>query len=358
MQQLLKTMQNRMPWHVGRQILKSRKISPSNGWDNTLQKLKSGDFRSELPQLKKALEEHLLCGQKYTKLYKISSEDHKKAINQILSVNIPESIYKEKFPYTLSPKQLEEINSEPTPVKIITNEEGVGIVYCSKIMITKREKLNLTGLIKNSESFANNYDEIIGLKYQAIQLFNIIWISHHSPIIEIRTDHPNGIPSDMAHGLHSQMRSTFNQLGLCKLYNPIDLFPLINSMYETSSEGDVVELGFLTTTSSIKHEKMRTKDTDLRKEVYHNAGKIGLGTKIEPFRLSIRWTLPNGNLDLSPELSLIGTSRGRHTKVGTNSVEITAAIINNCVGLTDYEHVLARINFHMAEIEKRTSKAA
>jgi hypothetical protein len=66
-------------------------------------------------------------------------------------------------------------------------------------------------------------------------------------------------------------RTLHTLLGAEPLGTPVNLFPLIDTLYR-SNEGRVVELGFGTTTASLKHERMRRTQTCLRKETYHKGG--------------------------------------------------------------------------------------
>ena len=114
-------------------------------------------------------------------------------------------------------------------------------------------------------------------------------------------------------------------------------------MYEDENEGTVVELSFKTSTASIKNEKMRRTRLCLRDELYHKGGKDALGTKIEPFKVSIRWSFQHDQ----PELTLAGTSRGQQAANGQATGQlVTGAVIKNCLGSVDYEHVKARLVHH------------
>jgi len=237
-------------------------------------------------------------------------------------------------------------SSEPELVSVIRNEDGVGAVFSSAIRITKRERIDLAELGEDAGDLSKRFDELIGLKNRLVQMFNVLWVPHDGNYIEIRTDLPDGMPMDVAHAVQSKMRRTVNDFGKVSLDDPIDLFPLLESIYRTKGEGQVVELGFSTTSASVKHEKMRKSGLDLRSEPYHLAGKEGLGTPIEPFRLSVIWYLPRDEHTAKPELSLVGTARGR-TTAANNAVAISGAIIRNCAGRGEYEYVIERIRHHL-----------
>jgi hypothetical protein len=296
-----------------------------------------------------------MCGEKLTKLYALSEADHKEAIELLLQCSTDESAFTKAYPLSLEETSLSDEISPPVFVHSEKNDDGVGAVFSSVVELVTRETIEIPDTILKAEPAIASYDEIVGLKRKKVQTFHTVWVPHNHHHLEIRTDHPPGMTSDLAHGIHASIRSVVNTLCKLKLETPIDLAPLIESMYESPSEGRVVELGFVTTTGSVKNEKMRTKGTDLRTETYHKYGKAALPTKIEPFRLSLRWTLQISGSTLTPELSLVGTSKGRYASSG-DYVAVSAATIKNCVGIADYEFVTGRLLEHLKKLEKLAQK--
>ena len=71
MEKLLRTMRHRMTWTNAKKILNANGVSTGNGWDGTLKKVAASSEQVEYGRLEDALVEHLLCGEKYTKLYPI-----------------------------------------------------------------------------------------------------------------------------------------------------------------------------------------------------------------------------------------------------------------------------------------------
>lgn len=346
MENILLSMRDRMPWSVASTILKSIGVSPSQGWQKTIDKLKSQElFEFEGPLLD-AIEEHNLCGEKFTKIYDVGSDTRKALQDHVLSMEPEDGFLKQAYPLSVLPSDIEKVGGEPKLVSVIGNDDGVGAVFSSSIFITKREKISVYELEDDPSGLRERFDELIGLKHQLVQMFNVLWMPHEGRYIEIRTDLPDGMPMDVAQNVQSTLRKTVNRLGKTDLDHPVDLYPVLASIYDDDKEGQVVELGFSTTSASVKHERMRKAGLDLRSEPYHLAGKAGLGTPIEPFRLSVVWYLPRGEHRAKPELSLVGTARGR-TTADNNAVEISGAIIRNCAGRGEYEHVIERIRHHL-----------
>ncbi len=357
---LIHSLRHRMQWSIANRILKSLGAPTGRGWDKTEEKLSK--FRSaEVEEMVlRALHEHVLCGEKFTKFYRAAPEAIDALRSKLLDLEPTDSAFLEHYPMALSEGELSEIQGAPKLCEVVRSDDGIGVVYCSMIRLTTREEIDLDEFFEDVEEIESRYDEIVGYKFRPVQLFNIILLPHHYDFIEVRTDYPDGMPQDVAHVIQSQMKGLVNQLAKDEIItHPLDLFPLVRSMYEDNNEGEVVELGFGTTTASIKNEKMRRAKLCLRDEIYHKAGKEALDTPINPFRISIRWYLEHDGFQMRPELSLHGTSKGQHTiKQGEPAAQvISAARITNCAGIVDYEHVKGRVAAHLANHLKRTAEA-
>jgi hypothetical protein len=127
---------------------------------------------------------------------------------------------------------------------------------------------------------------------------------------------------------------------------------LINQIYKSATEGQVVELAFGTTTASLKHERMRRRAMCLRKEAYHIGGKAALAAPIEPYRLSVVWKLPLANGFSTPELGLYSSSFA----AGSRNPTLTDAVIRKCMGANDFAHVESRIEHFLSTLAKAKKK--
>ena len=137
--------------------------------------------------------------------------------------------------------------------------------------------------------------------------------------------------------------STFNNLVRDKfnsknfLANNINMFPLVDLLYQ-SQEGRVVELSFLTDEGSVKNEKLRKKDHDLREESYHKAGKKAV-CHTNLFRVAIIWKLILlDKLETQPEILLPGTSR----LISHLSPVLDEIILSKCSTLEHYDFVFSK----------------
>jgi hypothetical protein len=185
--------------------------------------------------------------------------------------------------------------------------------------------------------------EIIGIKRHLRQAYDVI-ILREQGIIEIRIDNPSEMSSDDRHRAFLQttdslnyQSKTFSEFDSI-LSEPINFFPAIKNLYD-SSEGRVCELMFETDGASIKHEKMRRRDIDLRSEAYHKAGKDAVD-HITPCRLGIRWNFIDSNsVETEPELLLPGNIRN----LGSSNQRLEEAIIERCSSTENYNFVFDKL---------------
>jgi hypothetical protein len=173
---------------------------------------------------------------------------------------------------------------------------------------------------------------------------DVLWIPAADKFVELRIDSPKGSHKDVAAMAEGQIIQKINELAAEDTFKkPINLFPLIQSIYSEPDEGIIVELAFGTSTASLKHEKMRRRHLDLRTEVYHQAGTRALVTKIEPHQLSVVWFRGSPDTETAPELSLNSSIRSAHS---TNPV-LYLAEIRNCTDQSDYDYVRSRVIAHL-----------
>lgn len=341
-------MRARMPWPVGSKVLNQNALPRGRGWDRTLDKLAnlSGISTEDVDGLTIALREHTLCGEKLSGFYEVQSDLMDEVRKRVLNSKIPNSVYSDSYPASLTDDQLSEQPMGASLTAIQTSDDGIAVVFSSVRVLTIREEIEPNQLPAEAADFLDEYQEIIGLKTFRFQAFDVIWIPHEGNLVDVRVDFPFGTHHDVAIAARSRVIDSFHKLiGRKALVDAVNLFPLIDRIYNDPNEGIVVELSFGTTTASLKHEKMRRKQLDLRKELYHKGGKAALTSPIEPFRLSVTWKRTAGSgLTSSPELSINSTVRA----AGGEHPSVDNVVIRKCMGQADYEFVRARIEHHLA----------
>lgn len=346
--EIVDSLKRRTPWQVGQKILAEHNLPRGRGWDNTLGKISplAADFDDQTDDLSLALKEHILCGEKVSSFYQLTDDETSALRAASAALQVDSNPFSDCFPLMLPEDQLGDAPRTPVLTAIEATGDGVALVYSSVRTVTIREPISLDDIPEEAQEAFDDFDEIIGIKTEHFQAYDLLWIPHAGNRVEIRSDYPNGTPIELALAARRRLEVIGNTLTQQPtLHSPINLFPLINQMYGDKNEGKVVELGFGTTTASLKHEKMRRRKQDLRNEEYHKGGKAALNTPIEPFKVSILWERKvNGQNFSTPELNIFSSALA----AGNPDPAIDRVIIRRCHGLADYEFVLSRIDHHLS----------
>lgn len=99
---LVSSMQRRMPWNVGQKILESLEVPRGRGWEQTLAKLANAESDPVLETaVTEAIEEHLLCGEKLVRFYRIEPTILNDLRTSIDDAPIEQSEFSTAFPFIL-----------------------------------------------------------------------------------------------------------------------------------------------------------------------------------------------------------------------------------------------------------------
>lgn len=346
-EQIARSMQARMPWPVGQKVLRELQIERGQGWAQTVEKLKVLADDEKLEALTEALREHLQCGEKSSRFYPVGRASIDACLGAKQSIGVPQSAFKEVYPCTVPEDKLAGLSKTPVLTAIEETEDAVCFLFSSVRHVVVREPLGPEDFPGHAgDELFENFDEIIGLKNKRLQAVDAVNIPKTPGLADVRIDFHSGTTMEAAEIAHLIIKKAINEvIGHDVLGEPLNVFPLIDRMYFDATEGSVVEIGFGTSTASLKQEKMRRRGLCLRKEAYHVGGKASLTTPIEPFRVSIVWALPLSDGRIStPELSLNSNSR----VAGSASPLMNSVLIRKCMGVEDYTFVRSRIEHHLS----------
>ncbi len=348
---LIASMRSRMPLTVGRAILKSSGIAVGQGWENTVEKFRSlEDSQGGVPvgaqsDAQSLYEQHLRCGEKSVRLYEIDPHEIDQLREAISAASVPSSEFKEIYPFLMDQSDLETVDDlEPHLVNISFDADETVLEFSSKRMIEIREKLSSSDLSEDARAEFGDVDEIITVRRGYRHMVDAISIPRSGNVVLARVDSPKDMPTEYSSVAHSKLAVTVNNtLGVEALTEGMNIFGAIDKIYKDPSEGTVVEMAFTTRTASIKHEKMRKKNLDLRTEIYHEAGSAAVAGKIDPFRISVRWKSNIGGLSTPIEASLNSTVRQLHSA----SPVLTEVIVRGCATTEQFQDVITRISNHV-----------
>ncbi|WP_439525487.1 hypothetical protein [Roseovarius mucosus] len=341
MKKMFRTLRHRMSWTNAKKLLNSAGISTSHGWDGTLKKLDASPQKFDIGKIEDGLVQHILCGEKYTKLYKIDPSVRdvlQAAMKQQEPADVPAY---HRYPHLMKNEDLWLGSGDIDVVQVESNEDGIGLVLSSVLMVKTREEIPFTEF-EHPKDMQKRYEEVIGLVRQPVQMFHVIWVPHHRDFMEIRVDYPKGIPEADVHGIHSVLKGIVNSWGIVQLDKSVNLFPAVRPFYDDPNEGTVTQMTFQTTTGGIKDEKMprRRLNADQRKEPYHVAGK-GAVEAIAIYKITVEWGFSEDDQFYQPAISLSASGPSGQGE-GGNPI-ITGALIRDCVRTTDYEFVIERL---------------
>jgi hypothetical protein len=347
--QLLDSVRKRVPWSTMRTIFKMCDLPVGRGWEDTVKKLTDAgvgkdDFTDNFDLLKELYCNHLIIGEKSLKLFRSDRSRIDNLIGKLRHHKVKTTIFHDTYPFLLSTESLVKTDSTPKLVEIREAADNMAVVFCTKRFFTERTEIDPEGLSAEAREALNDYDELVGIKRYTRQFFDVVVLRKDKELIEIRLDIMGGMPSQERSRAFIQIIKKFNSLanktlGIETLLgDSTNFFPLIDCLYE-SSEGKVGELAFTTDEGSIKFEKMRRGEVDLRDETYHRAGRKAVD-HITPYRLAVLWKfLISEGLETQPELLLPGKSR----TLSELTQKLDEVIIKKCSGLDDYSFVFEKI---------------
>jgi len=348
-QKLIAGLRHRVPWTVMKIILSHHNLKKSNGWEGTISKLEK-TFEDKNPEeqevffklLSGIYNEHLIAGEKSVRFFQETQEKIQEITTLFKNYDIPDSLFKENYPYLLEDNELQTIEEGIYLVKIINLENKLFLVFCSKRHSSERVEISPDKV----QSELGNFSEIYGIKKYDKQCFDLVILDTLMNRIEIRLDTGSNVSTDERRAGFFQIQQQFQKLvtkliaAEYKLENPINLFPAIDKLYR-SKEGRICELAFTTETGSIKHEKMRRRHECLRGEAYHQGGSAAVDGNLATYKIAATWEcIIVATLVTQPELLLPGYAR----MLSHSSSTLDNVIISNCIGIYDYNFVIGKLN--------------
>lgn len=347
--QIFEVFRARVPWSVMKVLLGACNMPVSAGWETTIKKiLHNGEVKDEFAEnfelLKDYYSKYILIGEKSVQVYKVSRNEIDIAINFFKFSKIEKSIFHETYPISLSSERLDLAESKPKLVEVQEVGNQTFLVFCTKRYFTERTIINTNALESIVKDSLDNYDEIIGVKKYSKQFFDVVVLWKTKDLVEVRIDIASGMLDrerfrsflEIVDAFNNLVRSRFKDRNF--LGENINMFPLVDVLYQ-SQEGRVVELAFLTDEGSVKNEKLRMKNYDLREESYHKAGKKAVH-HINPFRVAIIWKFTTlDKLETQPEILLPGSSRS----INSFSQKLDEIVVSRCGTLEEYDFIFSKI---------------
>jgi hypothetical protein len=353
-QLLLDGLRQRVPWPTMKVLCKICDLPISKGWDNTMSKLvklsqENDDFSGAFDNLKSHYCDHLLAGEKSVKIYVVDTKIAHRAVEFFSSYTPRESIFQQAYPLPLVSEKLSQAGYGSVLVEVTNRESFIALVFCTKRSYTERVTIEGKKILEQLPENLRNLDKIYGIKKYDKQFFDVVVFWKGTGLVELRVDTAMGaISQEERAAAFIQVSKAFNEMVERELGVPIilnqsqNLFPLIDKIY-CSNEGRVCELNFTTQGGSIKHERMRRSEDDLRFETYHKAGRAA-EPNILVYRLGVIWDYKISEDSVHQvELFFPGTISILSSSVQT----LDEVFIAKCYGLQDYQFLLKKITTYL-----------
>lgn len=342
---LFESMREKFSWGVSRVVLKGSGFPVRRGWDDTIKSLREldqlDDFEGRKESCIASYKEALLCIDKTVRIYKVSEEDRNVVDRAGESAVVEDTAFSRQYPFCLDSVELsEEISDVVKLVAIEKNDAGIAYVFSSKIYTKLRETYDGNAMSPDIVRFFKGADEIIAITNEAKQLFHVAWVPKDKDYVEIRVDTPRGIPAEKIAAMHRAIRLQFNEIVGCHaLKNSVNLFSCVRNLYHATDDGSVVEMTFATQTASIKNEKMRKSELDLRVESFHVGGCEAVEDNIDPYKIAVRWEKERSGYKIFPEIELNGSLRNSQS----DSPHLSEFKATNATCVEDYEFLVGKV---------------
>lgn len=337
-----------MPWSVARRVLRSEGLDRARGWNRTVARVADGDaqYDNKEQELRDALEEHIMCGEKIVQLFELD-EDAVAALRQAaLALAVPHTAFSTAYPELLPEDQLAPFRGQaPVLAAVEEYDEGIAVILASTRYLTTRETVIVGELTDEAADELAGFSELIGVRHRRLEALDVLWIPAVGVHVELRADYPFGTHQSHGQLALNQARQQFEALlGSNFGFSQVNLFPLMQSLYEAQGDGSMVELGFMVTGSAQKHEKTRRGEQCCREEAYHLGGIQALQAPIQVYRTSVLWHVDLGeDVTSAPEVSIRGVS----SQTAEQNPFVGEMIVRNCARFEDYDHVRDRILDHL-----------
>lgn len=336
-------------WHLVRRLLRVHGILTSplrGGWDELdrkLQEIWTSSLESLLIDLYADLCIH---GRKSLRIFRPPNLYRKRLLETPL---VSGNLQNPSLEVLLHPSE----SSDPQLVSVLDLPHERLFLFLSSRQVRREETVD-PAEITLPERFTDGATkrEIRVITYDSEPAVDVVAVSRQRNWLETRIHKSHErrmFPSaDEAHAaVHTKLldlSGTFNP------GSPINLFPAMQSMYSTPSEGRIVRLDFRRHSSARTTHKFATDNIlDFRTETYHQEGTKAIGGAIEVLGLMVQWDKDDQGQELQgARLNLPCPSRGALDKKKTSDViNLLTAEIPSIVGRLEYRFIIERLWSHV-----------
>lgn len=273
-------------------------LPSATGWEKltdhyTGQPPHEEEERRRTEELEDIYRRQLLFNSKAVSLYQVPAELVSGLADRIRAVDVTISPYVQCFPLTLGSEQLKQQTFTPVPTQVIEEGGRLRLVMCVKRVFKSREAIDVHEFSEDDRERLSNFEEVIGVRAGIRQAFDSIVLDTQSGRLEIyidlccpmRGDEISNAGHRYREWIQGELSQVDNQAP--QLAAAVNFFPRITALYD-QADGRVVSLGHSTGTRSVKEEKMRGRNLDLREELFHKEGLRAI-VRTDAFSICKEW---------------------------------------------------------------------
>lgn len=349
---ILDDLKSRVPWYSIKPIFRSHQIDVAQGWDQSIVKIlhdikeKPARARQIVNLLTAFFEEQLLCGEKLIQFHRLPSPQLAELVNQFKNYQVNQSVFSKHLPFPIPSSELEANIGEFSIVDVIQDQVSIKVLICSVLYYNEMVALETSDLKDQvvSDYCLSEHTEVIIKRRACRQFYDVVTFNAEKGLLEFRLDWGLGMKQTDAKRSISRLTAFFQAFvkqafGVAiKLDEPINFFPLIEKTYNDARVGKVCELSYTVNSGSIKSDKLRRHDIDIRNEIFHKAGREAVDGHVSPYKIAIAWSFRKGETDsVQPELLLPGRKEALNCP---ESNPLNFAIIKRCFYEKDFQEIL------------------
>lgn len=330
-------------------LLKGAGMPSANGWVPLLGKYEALNYADETADwdlyhetLLAMQAASILAGTTAIWLFKAPPADVADLQRHVAASISKKSTFFSAYPFPLTEEELIPQSFKTVPVSVEDLGRGrSAVVACGKRAYREREQLDPEDLQEELRAGLGNFQELIVVRSGFTQAYDRLVFDPTAGHFEIHLDLCCPLNTDELQQMQEQYIDrikgpTEKAIGrdLPWLHKPINLFPRIAQLYK-QADGVVQSLGHVTSTKSVKVERMRSQFLDLREELFHKKGRAAVNDT-DAFSIKKGWPTVRGNV---PAVFIPGHS----AQAGAADAAVRHAIIENCAIGQDFEGVVARL---------------
>ena len=275
-------------------------------------------------------------------MFKAPKADIAQMLPHLIGTLDKNSLFATQFPYPITEEELARQSFSTTPVATAVIEKGrTAIVSCGKRAYREREQLEPETIDEAFKAHLGTFQELIVVRSGFTQAYDRLVIDTLSDRLEIHidlccplnTEELQQMQEADVKRIKEPMEKALRRK-LPWLNNPINFYPCIANLYK-AKDGAIQLLGHVTSTKSVKIERMRNQHLDLREELFHKKGRAAVnGT--DAFSIKKGWPTARGNV---PSVLIPGHSG----LAGAIGAAVRHAVVENCATTEDFDTVISHL---------------